>query len=118
VNRIRLRKVAYFLPFMSEKTLDFRAWAYSPIGWACRQPEIERLGLTLETGRDGTLQPHFEGEHGWPAVERFFDLTPEEALGIFDANAYWDLPRDPVPEDVAQKIREAIAAENARRVDV
>jgi hypothetical protein len=116
MKRIRLRKVAYLVGFMSEETLDFRAWAHDPIGWACRQPEIQRLGLSLVPMPDGTSEPEYEGLYGWPAVARFFDLTEEEAQSIFDALAYWDLPRDPVPSDVSKRIREFLTTADARRV--
>ena len=98
---------------MSAKTLDFGSWASGPLGWACRMPEIRRLGLSLETMPDGDSQPAYQGTYGWSAVAGFFDLTEAEAQSVFGARAYWDLPRTPVPDDVSRRIREFVASYDA-----
>ena len=115
MRRLRLLKAAYLMGFMSAKTLDFNTWDSGPLGWACRMPELRRLGLTLAPLADGTSEPEYDGSYGWEAVARFFGLTEDEALSIFDALAYWDLPRDPVPDDVSQRIRDFVASAEVGR---
>ena len=118
MRRLRLLKVAYFQGLMSAKTLDFGSWASGPLGWACRMPEIQRLGLNLETLPDGTSQVAYEGDYGWPAVARFFDISEAQAESVFGARAYWDLPRTPLPDDVSRCIREFVASAGAGRVEL
>jgi hypothetical protein len=59
----------------------------------------------LEVGYDGkeleNPYPTFEGNEGFPAIEKFFGLTERESGDIFSIYGY---ERAPTPKMVAKKI--------------
>ena len=65
-------------------------------GWACVIPEFQEQGLRAVTG-----MPWFNGQGGWNAVEKFFELTYVESLTLFAGDCYH---LNPTPIDVADRI--------------
>jgi len=59
------------------------------VGWACLYPKFNREGLRVSPSDT----PTFNGLLGWPAVEKFFDLTGHEARSLFSSPA--DSPYEP-----------------------
>ncbi len=75
------------------------------VGHACISPMIVGQWLTYDSVMP---DPVFEGKVGWPAVERFFDLSTDEAEGLFGDWRY-EGRSDTTPEQVATRIEEFIA---------
>jgi hypothetical protein len=98
INTIKLRKKA-------EPECGYSACA---IGHAAMMPEFRSLGLymTYSGVTVGRLVPYFDGCREWNAVEKFFDISIEQAIKLFTDDHYNS--RDPSAKDVAKAIRKFV----------
>lgn len=99
---LRLKTLSAYLrsPHITRTNFDLGVWKYGDrsavqcgtvgcaIGHACDIPEFRDAGLHMCGGSDYILTPTFGGEEQWPAVEKFFGLTPEQALWLFSSYSY------------------------------
>lgn len=90
----RLLKVHEVLRNVPDDRVDLHGWVGDPdergqsscgttacaVGWACTAPWFNERGLHLDDGK-----PAFDCAFSWIAVERFFDLTEDEATALFYA---------------------------------
>ena len=139
MNKERLLKLAAFLETVPERKFDIQSWRCESneagasefnsdllqdqylrdpdcgttgcaVGWACSMPEFQAEGFIWTLTGPGLLRK-VGGISGWPAVRAFFDLVQEDATALFDEYSY--TARANGPKDVAQRIREMVAGEEA-----
>ena len=94
----RLRTLYAIMAGVPAKRVDMKNWRNSlrvsneemlaqgcgtaacAVGWACAYPEFNKQGLFWN---DNLWIPVYQGDGGWRAVERFFDLSMDEAKNLF-----------------------------------
>ena len=121
MNKIRLAKLADFLETVPEDKFNMDVWAYlgnktslgdcgtagCALGWATKIfPE-----LTINFSFSNPYPDlYFEGFRNYSALELFFDLDFELSRDLFSALRYPD-PANISPQEVANKIRQAVEAQ-------
>lgn len=126
-NIERLKHLQEVLSKVPEGALAMDKWSNScgtsacAVGWSCMDPNFKDQGLSLSTVKsiftgDNLLLPSFEGETGWDAVEKFFDLDFRVAELLFCEENYFNDSREVfvrcgelipniTPEDVIKRIQ-------------
>jgi hypothetical protein len=74
------------------------------VGWACSIPEFRAYGFVLNGNPNA--EPFFDGELGWEAVIKFFDIHRSAAEFLFYSGKYDD---EPSITNVATRIRNFVA---------
>jgi hypothetical protein len=98
------------LPAQGQERVEFDLGSWNcgtsacAVGHACLSPVFTEQGLAYDRI---TGDPLFEGRVAWPAVERFFDLSPDRAERLF-ADWRYENGVDTTPEQVATRIEEFI----------
>lgn len=93
MNKQRLKVLSKHLR-ENVSTLDMSRWADEcgtascAMGHACTIPEFKAAGLHLMEGYGVTIFPAFDGAHSYYAAQRFFNLSREDALHLFDPYCY------------------------------
>ena len=111
----RLAALATFLDALPPKRLTLCLWFRNGRGCAvglaaATEPWFQAQGLRLEDiDRPSLCRPVYQGKTDWDAVSAFFDLSYEQAQGLFSAAAYKDV-RQPVPRLIAARIRRHLAS--------
>jgi hypothetical protein len=84
--------------------------AVCAVGLAATLPELRAAGFKLYRGRIFNVSyPSYLGIRGWPAVERFFDVSEDTATYLFGPESYDESERSN-PRVVARRLRELVAA--------
>jgi hypothetical protein len=78
------------------------------IGHACLNPVFTEQGLQLDRGAIFE-NPRFAGVHGWEAVEKFFDLSADDAKRFFfeDSYPHGDTTANEVADRIESFLKEA-----------
>lgn len=119
----RLRVVYAMLPGIPDEKLDLDRWRYDDafeyevvsdqalinacdttgcaVGFACAYPPLVAEGLWWKSN----LTPAFGLDTGWPAVEKFFDLTKGESLYLFGGQGHGAEGRRRVMTRIARYLR-------------
>ncbi|MFM0044075.1 hypothetical protein [Paraburkholderia sediminicola] len=99
------------LPPEGEVKFNLEVWncgtSACAVGHACVSPVFIKQGLKW----DGIMRdPVFGGACGWRAVERFFDVIPDDAERLF-ADWRYTTGGKTTPNQVADRIAEFIGAQ-------
>lgn len=100
------------LPFSMERWFNniYRSMdcstAACALGWICREPWAQELGLTTEQHGLG-LYPTYQGHAGAGAAAALFDIDSNDAAWLFHPDHY-HLPEPITALDVAERIRQLI----------
>lgn len=112
MNRQRLEQVIRVMGAIEAdvqrgtKEFDMRNWrttehgcgtAYCAVGWCMLDPWFNEQGLT---GHRENFSPRYNGNTGWLAVMKFFDLDEFTANMLFNSDAY----ASPSPRAVIRRI--------------
>ena len=106
----RLERLASFLEELSADALTFCCWYSQGKGCAvglaaALNPWFKAQGLRLDSAESvKDCRPVYRNHSDWQAVAAFFDLTNEDARGLFDRGGYGGQVH-PHPRQVARKIR-------------
>lgn len=112
MNIERLKHLITVLEKVEPERFDLNGWVSScgaaacAVGWAARDAEFQRQGLTLDVWEHDS-HPTFARYESWDAVRRFFDLSSRESMHLFSLAAY-DTDEQPHPSHVIARIRELI----------
>ena len=75
------------------------------MGIACTLPTFKQLGLRRAT-REHCFVPQFDGDHGFMAAARLFQISLDDATWLFSSDSY--LHTFPTPHSVVGRLRQFV----------
>jgi hypothetical protein len=125
MDQEKLLRLADFLEILPDERFNLKRWSqdhFEPTacettacacGWASVIfPELALKPVKFNTGRKSiyfTDKDNIE-YFGWIAIEKFFDLTQEEANDLFFVDSYRECNIEPSRKNVIKRIREFVVA--------
>lgn len=107
MNVERLKHLITILSAVPPEHFDLGYWdcgtTACAVGWACRDEQFNKQGLTVGAADTYREVPRFSGLARWDAVEAFFDLDYDQAQHLFSLG-YYDVDPRPTPDDVIARI--------------
>lgn len=109
MNKERLEHLIEVLKEVPPNDFDMSLWQCGTqacaMGWACRDPQFRKEGLTTTRGGHSST-PAFEGHQAFYAAAKFFGISRNDAGMLFSPSAY-DFD-NPTVSQVIGRIRDFI----------